>query len=634
MMTRKAQFAGFCILVSAGILYHLWSQVSFAEVFGTIQRIPPSWFVFFVFYSIVMSSFRTWRYHLLLGASGYSPRLSALFLITLVRNFFSDLLPARLGTLIYVYLIRTRLNIALGPAFSSFAYCFLFDLISLSLIVLPVVLIAGFSIRSALVFAGIGLLLGVVSFSIVYFLPLLCDRTVHRIRSKIGGVGGYVEKFSDLLSDTAEHLRFSRSKGIYWKVLALSAAVRLCKYISMYFLLVGLVVPFGYSLEEFPFLRVFPGMCSAEMAASLPISGIAGFGLYEGAWALVFQLLGYPEKIAILTSLSHHLITQVYGYSLGAVALLVLLLPIFAPGQRQPGSDRRLAGKFWLKFCTLSFAVGGGALLILTAGSGRSDELITVPLKKVTVVEDAMFPVQGRLVYEREEGIAVKYLASNRSELIVPGGRYPRWTPDGNGFGCIVGKSILYVDLETGMRRVLAEPEKPGALVFTTSSLIYSDGNQLKQVALDTEIETVLPVKGRLLELDIDRKESVLAATRKTLTGYNVDVYYLPEFTRRSSVAGCSASLSPDGRLVTVNSRSHRKLFLYSVAKNTKKKVLHSTRPQRYDNQLWTNHPDWIVVTAEGEDHDIVLQSVLDGSLWPLTCNGDSDRGDLFITDQ
>ena len=61
------------------------------------------------------------------------------------------------------------------------------------------------------------------------------------------------------------------------------------------------------------------------MAASLPISGIAGFGAYEGAWAGVFILLGFPAAMAKATSLSHHLVTQLYGYLIGIASILTLL---------------------------------------------------------------------------------------------------------------------------------------------------------------------------------------------------------------------------------------------------------------------------------------------------------------------
>ena len=92
------------------------------------------------------------------------------------------------------------------------------------------------------------------------------------------------------------------------------------------------------------------GLVAAESSASLPVSGIAGFGAYEGVWAFTFEFLGFPEKIAQLTAISHHLFTQLYGYSIGALALMLLLLPIAsrARATNVANYDER-ASSFYLK---------------------------------------------------------------------------------------------------------------------------------------------------------------------------------------------------------------------------------------------------------------------------------------------
>ena len=82
---------------------------------------------------------------------------------------------------------------------------------------------------------------------------------------------------------------------------------------------------------------VFWGVCAAEVAASLPVSGLAGFGAYEGAWTIAFYNLGLTKELAAMTGVAHHLFTQVYGYSIGVLALLVLLLPWCELPQTQHG---------------------------------------------------------------------------------------------------------------------------------------------------------------------------------------------------------------------------------------------------------------------------------------------------------
>jgi len=326
----------FSVALTVSVFGYLLTQVSIEEVLGAIQNVDRNALLLFVILSFSMSGFRTWRYALVLTVSGYSPRKSALFLVTLVRNFCSDLLPARIGTLVYVYLVTARLGVPFGAAASSFALAFLFDLIALAPMIAVAALLVGSAgqlSRTVAIAGGVVLLL--IASAAIYALPALArlaGEMVWRlplIHSRHRAIG------RDALYQTDADLRKAREAGIYGRLLALSVLVRICKYGSLYALLFALLQPMGYELSQLSVPKVFLGLCSAEIAASLPISGIAGFGAYEGAWAWVFGLLGFPQHTANLTAITHHLLTQVYGYLLGAVALLVLLLPIV----RQTATD-------------------------------------------------------------------------------------------------------------------------------------------------------------------------------------------------------------------------------------------------------------------------------------------------------
>ena len=324
---RHIWFFLFSLVVSAGIFSYLFSAVSFQEVMAALKGLTLRWMVLFLLLSFSMSLFRTWRYMIVLNISGYRPDVIALYLITVVRNFFSDLLPARLGTLVYIYLVQSRLGIPFGAAASSFAFAFIFDMLSLAFLIVLAVLIGSSGLVSPLVVVGGAALIGLISGGVLFYLPLILQGVGIICQSLPLVPEKYRVKLFELITDTREDILTAKEHGIYWRIFFLSLGVRCFKYLSLYVLLLALVIPLGFTTAAFPLPKVFLGLCSAEMAASLPISGIAGFGAYEGAWALVFQLLGYSERIAALTSISHHLLTQVYGYSLGAAALLVLLLP-------------------------------------------------------------------------------------------------------------------------------------------------------------------------------------------------------------------------------------------------------------------------------------------------------------------
>ncbi len=70
-------------------------------------------------------------------------------------------------------------------------------------------------------------------------------------------------------------------------------------------------------------------LVSGEMAASLPVSGIGGFGAYEGTMTFVLVMLNFSTDLAATLAISHRLFTQVYGLLQGVVGLLILMLPMF-----------------------------------------------------------------------------------------------------------------------------------------------------------------------------------------------------------------------------------------------------------------------------------------------------------------
>lgn len=327
---RNIIYLLFSLTVTIGVFSYLFTHVSPSETINLIRNINKKILLIFLSLSFSMSVFRTWRYKVVLRVSGHNPNSIALFLIVIVRNFFSDLLPARLGTLIYVYLVTNRLGIPFGAAAASFALSFVFDLIALAPLILIAALLVGVStgISSTVLFTG-GCVFALILLLVLFALPRLFHAVTIILNKLVSLSKGKLNKCREAWVTAEEEIQKARAAGIYSKLIVLSLLVRITKYGSLYFLLFALMNPLGYSLRELNIGKVFTGLCAAEFTASLPISGIAGFGAYEGTWAFVFQVLGFPGHIAKLTSVSHHLFTQVYGYLLGVIALLILLLPVF-----------------------------------------------------------------------------------------------------------------------------------------------------------------------------------------------------------------------------------------------------------------------------------------------------------------
>ena len=640
MSRQNILFFLFSALVTGGVFYYLLSTVSLAEVIDVLRGIKARWIILFLLLSFSTSLFRAWRSQMVLNASGYRPDSLVLFLIILVRNLFSDLLPARLGTLIYIYLVQTRLGISFGAAASSFAYDFVFDMVSLSLLIILAVMVQASALISMPVVISGGLALAVVSMGVLLVLPSIL-RLLARMCLSLPFLSSKLrQKLHDALQDTGRNMMLTREQGIFWRIFALSLGVRCGKYLSLYVLLLALVLPLGFTVQAFPLPKVFLGLCSAELAASLPISGIAGFGAYEGTWALVFQLLGYSERIAVLTSISHHLLTQVYGYSLGAIALLVLLLPVFKRETKLESAGSLIAGRlFWLKLAgAFAFILTVMFFLFPWQGNGRAATAVETgsSLPAAQIRQEQGKNVQGKILYQRQDGIYMLNLRDKVPKRLVPYGTYPRWSPDGSQFVFVHGRAIMLADWQGRAIRKIAEAEKGRAVCFgpVGKSVLFSDGTRLKKVDLGTGRISVILENNEFREIDLSADGMRLAATVRTLVGTKVLVFDLGGGMEERTVAkGCSASLSPDGRLITVNGEGHELLHLYDWQNLRPVGFVSAPPGLKFDNQYWSNHPDWLVSTSEGTSRDIFLHHVPSDSSFKVTSSGDCDRADLFVAD-
>ena len=310
--------AGLCTTVA--VFSWLFAHISWTQVLDMIRKVDMCWISIFLVLSLGQQLVRTYRYRLVLRTVGERPGFFRMLLVVLVRGFCVDLLPARTGELVYLYLLKARMGVGLGAATASFALPFLFDILALGpLVILAVLMITG-SELSVRVLVVVGALLASLSALAVALMPFfLRIGFALTAQGKLG-----MPRLHRFLADTHRQVNRARRARIYGALFALSVLVRLLKYSAMYAILFALLKPQGYSLAQVHIPSAFLGFCSAEMVASLPFSGVAGFGAYEGTWSLVLQMLGFPKEIASASGVSHHLLTQVYGYSLGLVALIAI----------------------------------------------------------------------------------------------------------------------------------------------------------------------------------------------------------------------------------------------------------------------------------------------------------------------
>jgi uncharacterized membrane protein YbhN (UPF0104 family) len=319
------------LVVSVLLIGLLLSQVKTRDLAQTLSKIYwPALFSYFGI-SLFSSWLRAWRYKWLLQPQPIT--WGNIFLVTLIRNCLDDLLPARIGSLSYIYVLYKRLNFSFESAASTFVVAFVYDLLTLSPFLVLAIIVVGLG-TSAVSMPGLlalSLLFFLTFFIIVWqIIPIL--RVLLRIyhvflkllkADKKKGARHSIAK----LQMTMEGIADIRKRKIDVPMFLLSLLIRLGKYVSLYVLLFALLRSHGFTLKGLSFWKTILGITGAEMTSALPVKGLADFGTWESAWAVAFRLMNFEAGLAVISGIGVHLITNLFEYSLGFLSLLILAIP-------------------------------------------------------------------------------------------------------------------------------------------------------------------------------------------------------------------------------------------------------------------------------------------------------------------
>ncbi|HEY8550035.1 MAG TPA: lysylphosphatidylglycerol synthase transmembrane domain-containing protein [Vicinamibacterales bacterium] len=284
---------------------------------------------------------RASRFWILLDRSVRFPLLVG---IVLVRNLFVDLLPARLGELAYVYLLKQRAERAAGEGVATVVIAAVLDVLVLAPMLLGAVLMLGAGGEvSATTLAGVSVGLGLL----VIVAAIAAEPVVSWLDARWRGArpeslaGRVHTRIADDLQALVASLRKAREGRVLWPALGLTLIVRACKFGAYYALIVAVLAPGGFRSTPRGVASAFLGVQSAELAAMLPVHGVAGFGSYEAVWAFSFEQLGFSRDQAILSALLGHALFQGVEYVMGGIALLVLYRRASRPLPRIAVQDER-----------------------------------------------------------------------------------------------------------------------------------------------------------------------------------------------------------------------------------------------------------------------------------------------------
>lgn len=241
--------------------------------------------------------------------------------------------------------------------------------------------------------------------------------------------------------------------------------------------------------------------------------------------------------------------------------------------------------------------------------------------------------LKASLTYECADGVHISALRESQERLIAAFCKYPRWSWDGKSIACIRRNEIIVVDTASGEGRAVAQVENPRTLSYAAyQKIFFSDGLELKVYDLEKKTVAVAYSGKRFLEIDVSFDAKYLVGTAKELFGNVIYVLDLNAKTLRKIARGCSASFSPDIKLITRNVGGHAKMFLLSFSDGKEIGSIAPPPNEKFDNQFWSNHPDWITSIDENKNgRSIWIHQVSKNKAYKIEGTLNCDRPDLFV---
>jgi uncharacterized membrane protein YbhN (UPF0104 family) len=325
--------------ISAVLLWLLLRQVQTEEVAQTLARIYLPALLLYVSFALIAAWLRAWRYKMLLRPLPIG--WGNILLVTFIRNSLIDLLPARVGSLSFIYVLNRRLGFPFEAATSTFVAAFILDFLTISPFLVAAILAVGVGANAvsnvALLVSALLFFLGILAvFWKIVPVVRFIGRAFRRLLRAFGLQGRRIarlfeEKFELTIASLAA-IRKERQPG---PIFALSLFIRLAKYLSVFSLYCALLRSHGFAPSDLSFWRFILGLSGAELTSALPVKGLAGFGTWESAWVLTFNLMGFDTRLAVLSGLGVHLLTNLFEYFLGIVSILVLAWPYLRQARRK-----------------------------------------------------------------------------------------------------------------------------------------------------------------------------------------------------------------------------------------------------------------------------------------------------------
>lgn len=589
--------------------------------------------------SLIRTLLQAIRYRLLLKVAETDvPSLYHVYVVTLSRNMFVDMLPARLGELSYIAMLNRGYRVSGESCVSSLVIAFVFDLIALAILILTLLIVQLLGGEYMSWMAGVLVMLSlVIGTALILLYPAfkLFNSLVYKIAWLQRGIPG---KGLEFLKKVETALDETRRAGIVGKTLLISLGVRVTKYLALYSLFLGVAA------TQFPELStaiatVLPALVSAEAGASLPVPAFMGFGTYEAAGTLALVALGVSSATSLIVMLALHVISQIFDYLLGALGVVAF---IFRTSQiaRIKEKSGPLPWKVWAALLALCAAATLFLAYEMRAVKKRGS--LKAPQQGQAIAptpgqyKDALKKLDGFLVWSSNRSgnhdIWLRSFPDNTVRRVTshphaeyyarisPDGKrivfaraHEPWVPQRN----VYAWDVILLNIESGEERLLA---KNGNVPTWSANgkLVYfqRNANQLVEINIRTGRERVLfqsganidvPPKTELQTPSVSGKGRLAVTFRKTFRATSV---VDKDGTIRKTGNGCQLNWGPGDRyLVKIDHGGRKQNAIYKIDSATLEAKKWFDAPGDYSHEYFpkvANTRDVLVygASASGHEHD------------------------------
>ncbi|TET13860.1 MAG: flippase-like domain-containing protein [Actinobacteria bacterium] len=323
------------VVVGLGVflVYYLLNQIDIEDIKSAFINIYTPSLIIGLILIFSIDFFRAYRAKILIGSGRI--RMVDMFLVSLIRNGFNMVLPARTGELSYIYVLKRKFKFPVEIGISTLMIALVFDLIIVfSMIVISIIIVGinKYAVSStSVILIAVALLISslLVLFYLSKFVGLfikIFDRILSKYRVSKSKV---IQNIYKKLVETNKNIELIKKRGIYWKVYLISVPSRILKYAAYYFLIHAVLKPMGFGFNDLSYWVIILATAAAEISAVLPTHSLAGLGTYQGVFALAFIMLGFGKEISIIVGFSYHIINLIFTIAWCLIAMVILSLPVY-----------------------------------------------------------------------------------------------------------------------------------------------------------------------------------------------------------------------------------------------------------------------------------------------------------------